>query len=210
MKIIAKNFIVYCDEKKKEEAEQLLQILSHDAERILDFFYLSQTEEKLDIIIYSNIDEYIKHVNQCGQQFYDWMIADTFDGKINILSIDICKKTNSHKNISLEDYSKLIIHEFVHICQQAVNPDCRECIWFWEALATNLSGQKIESPKTLCTKDDLIYHYTELPTAYSISYFLGQYMLKNMTHEKIYEYIKNPETLRCDVDEILNMAFSGV
>lgn len=206
MKIDAKNFAVYCDEKNKGSAERLLQILSSHGERILEFFKLSHIEEKAEIIIYSDIEEYAAHVNRCGQEYYDWMIADTFDGKINIVSVDICRKTESHRNISDEEYAKLIIHEFVHICQQAVNPDCNGCIWFWEALATNLSGQKIESPRSLCTEEELIFHYTELPEAYSISCFLGQYMLKNLTYEQIYEYIKNPELLRNDAGDILKAA----
>lgn len=203
MKITSDNFVVFCDKKYTEAAERLIQILTANSERILDFFKLNQNNIKVNIYIYSTIDEYISHIKQCNQQYYDWMIADTFDGNINIVSIDICQKINSHKSISLNDYSKLIIHEFVHICQQAVNPDCNGCIWFWEALATSLSGQMFESPKELCSKEDLLFNYTELPDAYSISYFLGQYMLKNMTHDKIFEYIKNPESLRSDVDEIL-------
>lgn len=206
MEITAQNFVVFCDERDSALAKQLLQTLGAGIERVLVFFRLNCIEEKVNIIIYSDADDYKNHVERVGQQYFDWMIADTFDGKINILSIDLCRMTGQHKNISKEDYSKLIIHEFVHICQQFVNPDCSGCIWFWEALATNLSGQNIESPAEFYTKDELMYHYTELPFAYSVSCALGRYMLENMAEEKIYGYVKEPELLRRDAENIIKSA----
>lgn len=206
MRMTAENIVVLCDDNNSQAAQSLMSILSSQSRRIVDFFKLSPAEVKAEVIIYSSAEKYSAHVSRCGQQYFDWMIADTFDGKINIVSIDICRMTEQHRNMSEEEYSKLIIHEFVHLCQQAVNADCSGCIWFWEALATNLSGQKIEAPHKLCTKEELTDHYTRLPEAYSISYFLGQYMLKNMTYEQIYEYIKNPGLLRRDAEDILKAA----
>lgn len=203
MEINTRDFVIYYNHEYGEAEKELLNTLSSNMERILHFLKLDNLKEKVDILIYSTIEDYIKHVFKCGQAYYEWMIADTFDGKINIVAIDVCKKTDSHKNISLEEYSKLIIHEFVHICQQEVNPDSYGCEWFWEALATNLSGQKMEYPNMICTKDDLMFHYAEIPNAYSISYCIGQYILQNLSYEKIYEYISKPEILRQDTEILL-------
>ena len=203
-KINTTNFTICYTNKTDEMVEELLNTLIANMERILQFFKLEQLENKTDIIIYSSINDYIKHVNACNQTYYEWMVADTFDGKINILSIVVCRNTNEHRNINVEEYSKLIIHEFVHICQQEVNPNSYGCEWFWEALATNLAEQKMDCPQEICTREELMFHYASIPNAYSISYYLGQYMLQNLSYEKIYEYVLNPEILWNDTETILN------
>lgn len=203
-KIDTTNFTIYYTNKSDEMVEELLNSLLVNMNRILQFFKLEELKNKTDIIIYSSIDDYIKHVNACNQTHYEWLIADTFDGKINILSIDICRKTDAHRNISIEEYSKLIIHEFVHICQQEVNPNSYGCEWFWEALATNLADQKMERPQEICTREALMFNYASIPNAYSISYYLGRYMLQNLSHEKIYEYVLKPEILWNDTETLLN------
>ena len=55
------------------------------------------------------------------------MNADTFDGNINLLSIEECRKTKAHSDITLEEFLENIIHEFVHACQQEINPDSKKC-----------------------------------------------------------------------------------
>ena len=105
-----------------------------------------------------------------------------------------------------EEYARLIVHEFVHICQQQVEPDCDGCVWFWEALATNLSGQVAEPVAISCSKEELMFEYQELPAAYAVSYQLGKYMLEHMSSDQIYEYICRPEILREDTEEILKAA----
>lgn len=190
--------------------EQLKETLKRHGTRIMQFFRLECLKEKLHIMIYSNPDDYIKHVEECGQIYYQWMIADTFDGKINLLAPDVCKKVDFHRNLTYDQYTKLIIHEFVHICQQEVNPDSYGCEWFWEALATNLAEQEMECSPISCTEEDLMYGYAELPNAYSVSYCMGRYMLNNLSGEKIYEYISKPAALRKDAGTILHTVIKSL
>jgi len=202
MKISTKDLIIFYEQDEKE-IEQLVNVLSQNLERILHFFRLESLSKPVEIILYSTTAAYMEHVVNCGLTYQEWMIADTFDGKINIATIEVCKKSISHQAMTSEEYSKLIIHELVHICQQEVNPNCYGCEWFWEALATNLAEQKMSYPQTLCTKDELMFRYAEIPNAYSISYHLGQYMLKNLPEEKIYDYIVNPNELWKDTENLL-------
>lgn len=51
-----------------------------------------------------------------------------------------------------------------------------------------------------------MFHYQQLPTAYSISYQLGKYMLEHLPHEQIYNYIRKPAALREDTEKILKQA----
>lgn len=194
------------EQKCGKLAKQVSDILLADTERILQFFNLSKLRKSTQVIIYSDVAEYIAHLEQCGQVYQEWMIADTFDGRINLLSLEECCKTVSHKNMRIEDYSGLILHEFVHICQQEVNPNAYGCIWFWEALATNLSGQSMKEAEISCTPEELMFHYMELPDAYAISYRLGKYMLEHLSHEQIYAYIVNPDSLWRDTESIMEAA----
>lgn len=177
--------------------------LLENMERIMNFFLLEKLDQKVLVVIHSNVDVYAAHVAECGQDYRDWMIADTFDGRIHILSLEACRESSSHAHMDREEYARLIVHEFVHICQQQVEPNCNGVIWFWEALATNLAGQVMAPVELNCSRDELMFHYQELPAAYSISYRLGKYMLEYLSHEQIYEYIRNPGALWTDTENIL-------
>ncbi len=181
----------------------ILDSLDRGMNRIIDFFELEQLSSKKEIVIYSSIDEYALHVNSYSP-YQDWMIADTFDGNINVLSLKCCQQIRSHRNMDCEEYKRLILHEFVHQCQQAINPNAYGCIWFWEALATNLSGQVFDDTEINCTKEQLMYDYINLVGNYSISYKLGKYMLANFDHARILDYVKSPEKLCNELDLILN------
>lgn len=180
--------------------------LRENMERIMGFFRLDGLEHKISVILYSDTDAYISHVEQCGQSYYDWMIADTFDGGIHILSLEACRGCPSHAGMDREEYTRLIVHEFVHICQQQVEPNCYGCIWFWEALATNLAGQEYAPVELPRDREELMFRYQELPDAYAISYRLGCYMLEHMPQQQIYDYIRRPQALWEDTEEILRGA----
>lgn len=51
-----------------------------------------------------------------------------------------------------------------------------------------------------------MFHYQELPAAYSISYQLGKYMLGYLPCEQIYNYIRRPAVLWEDTEKILEQA----
>lgn len=180
--------------------------LVENMERIKGFFRLDKLEEKIVVVIYPETGAYISHVEQCGQAYYEWMIADTFDGRIHVLSLEACRRSSSHARMGREEYARLIIHEFVHICQQQVEPNCSGCIWFWEALATNLAGQVMDPVEIHCSREELMFHYQELPAAYSISYQLGKYMLEHLSNDQIYNYIRKPAALWEDTENILEQA----
>ena len=186
--------------------EDISSTLLENMERIMSFFQLEKLEKKIPIVIYSELDAYSAHVEKCGQTYYEWMIADTFDGRIHILSLEACRQSLSYARMDREEYARLIVHEFVHICQQQVEPNCYGCIWFWEALATNLAGQATAPVEICCSSEELMFHYQELSEPYAISYQLGKYMLKHLPYEQIYNYICKPAALWEDTEKILEQA----
>lgn len=193
------------DGEAEESAKEISEALRKNAKRIMKFFRLEKFE-KITVVIYSKTDSYAAHLEQCGQSYREWMIADTFDGKINALTLETCRGVSSHAQMSKQEYARLIIHEFTHICQQQVEPNCYGVIWFWEALAVNLAGQVMPGAEINCDPEELMFHYNELPTAYAVSYRLGKYMLERLPYEQIYNYIRNPAALRKDTAKILRQA----
>ena len=203
---VTKYFDISYGGESEELVEAILGTLRENMERIMGFFQMEGLHQKISVVIYSDTGAYAAHVKECGQDYYEWMIADTFDGRINVLSLEACRRSSSHARMDREEYARLIVHEFVHICQQQVEPNCYGCIWFWEALAANLAGQVTAPVEIRCSREELMFHYQELPEPYAISYQLGKYMLEHLPYEQIYNYISKPGALWEDTGKILEAA----
>lgn len=206
MEKITENFIIEYEKQDENYVDELVNYLENNTKRILDFFELKQLKTKKKIIIWDDIEKYKKHIETTSSiKYLDYMIADTNDGNINMLSIYECQKTNEHKNITLDRFQKNIVHEFVHACHNEINPNDNGVIWFFEALATNLGNPYRYLHEIDCTKEELMYEFNNgLKNAYPIAYTLGKYMLEHYPHEKILDYVKNPHKLIQDIDIIIN------
>jgi len=203
MKISLDNFIIECD-KELDYINEVVSTLENKTSDILDFFELKGLKVKKRVIIFTSRDKYKKHLLNYVKEFKEWMCGDTFDGNINLLDINEARKSVSHQDMSLNEFIEDIKHEFVHSCQQEINPDAKdEVVWFWEALATNLSGQSFDDVDlSKCDFKLLKEDFANISYGYPIAYKLGKYMLENYPHGKILDYIKNPNLLVAECDEI--------
>ncbi|MDD6991695.1 MAG: hypothetical protein PUI48_07695 [Oscillospiraceae bacterium] len=199
------NFYMTFSPENKDLADLVSRTLGSKMNGIAAFFGLDGIDHCQKIIIYSTAEEYKAHAQQFTE-YYSWMIGDTYDGNINLLSLLRCREAQGHENMTEEDYIKLILHEFTHICQQQINPSADGVIWFWEALAQNLSGQTNEDIEITCSPKELSEDYINLFGNYAISCKLGRYMLHNLPHERIMEYVRYPEKLTADLPNIISEA----
>ena len=198
-------FIVEYD-KNIDYIDDLTFTLEKEMQRILNFFEISRLSEKKKIKIWDNREAYQLYLEQYVPQYYDWMIADTYDGNINMLSIEGCKKTKTHSDITMELFLQNIIHEFVHSCQQEINNDATNVEWFWEALATNLGNPFDHVTSIQYSKKELMYNFDSLSYNYSTAYTIGKFILEKIPHAQILEYVKNPQRLIGDTDSIIASA----
>ena len=207
-----KYFSMICEAACREDCEKMAVMLEQEMQRIMDFFGLKELSRNLMIYMTSDREVYKAHMEKiAGQnesiQYFDWMIADTYDNDINLLSLEACHEIEMHKEFDEEEYRKLIVHEFVHICHR--HCFCRTvtwdkfCVWFWEALATVLSGQNYPDIRIECTPEQLLTQFPDIPDSYTIANNIGKYMMKTMSHEKILHYIYQPEDLANDLAGIL-------
>ena len=151
------------------------------------------------------LNEYKKHIEQFTD-YKDWMCADTFDGNINMLSIEECHKTKSHEFTDVKHFKTTIAHEFVHICHQELQQSKEDMgdAWFWEALATNLGNPEQFNLSTFnTTSEELINKFNDISYGYGIAYTIGKHMLSTYDQETILNYVKNPKLLIQDTPRLI-------
>ena len=205
MKIELNNFIIEYD-KEINYMPNIISALENDTAEILDFFELKKLSKKKKVVIYTDREKYKEYLIPYVKEFKEWMCGDTYDGNINLLEISEARKSKEHKNMDIDEFIKCILHEFVHSCEQELNHK-EGIIWYWEALATNLSGQDY-TPISLidCDFKKLKSDFNNTPRGYNYSYTIGKYMLENYSKDKLLEYIKNPDSLKNDADDIFESA----
>ena len=106
------------------------------------------------------------------------------------------QESQVHKNFTLEDFKKSILHELTHICHHELTDGNNQPCYTWlaEGLATNLSGQKYYS-EIQCTYEEMIYNFYNVKNSYSIAYQMVKYMLENYNKEFVLNLISNYDEL---------------
>lgn len=107
------SFSVNYNDEDKAYITDLIETINTNLKRIMNFFRLEQFKQKKHVNIWNNLTDYKLYMEQYVDEYQDWMVVDTFDGNINILSLNLFL-SGPHKNRTLTDYCKIIIHEFVH------------------------------------------------------------------------------------------------
>ena len=202
MKIELNNFIIEYD-KEINYMSDIVSTLENNTVEILDFFELEKLSKKKTVVVFADREKYKEHLLPFVKEFKEWMCADTYDGNINLLEISEAKKSKEHANMDMNEFVKCILHEFVHSCQQEWNSNSNGTAWYWEALATNLSGQDY-TPVSLdnCDFEKLKSDFNGTKNGYSYSYTIGKYMLENYSKDKLLEYVKKTDLLKKDADDI--------
>ena len=93
------------------------------------------------------------------------------------------RETEIHRCMSKQEYQKMIVHEFVYVCQsqcfhRLIDKD-KFCLWFWEALATNLSKQEYPYIGVECTAEQLLLEFPYIPNSYTHAYNIGKYIISS-------------------------------
>lgn len=202
MKIELSNFIIECYQDISY-MPNIIATLENNTIEILDFFELGKLSQKKKVVIFTDREKYKKHLLPFVKEYKEWMCADTYDGNINLLEISEARKSKEHENMDMDEFIKCILHEFVHSCQQELNPNSEGVAWYWEALATNLSNQdySVVSLEN-CDFKKLKSDFDDTENGYSYAYTLGKYMLENYSKDRLLEYVKNPNSLKQDADNI--------
>lgn len=121
MPSIRLNTIPLLYEAKDEACAQSIQaLLSANLQSLFDFFEIEGFAQPKQLILYPFIADYRQYKLASSGYYEEWMIAEQKDHAIRILCYDECLKTVSHVGQAQVEFEKLILHEFVHACQQEV------------------------------------------------------------------------------------------
>lgn len=202
------NFIIESD-MNLDYFNEIIDYILENEKDILNFFSLKELPEKCNIIIlsYKKFKDYI--IKNYGK-IYDY-IRGTTDGRtktIRILNIEDQRRHTIHKNSTVHNTAKMIIHEIVHICNDYVNDDYEQTIWFREGLATNLSNQnydlvKLDNCDFELLKNDFIGFGKG---NYSYSYTIVYYIINNYEKDEIQRLILNSRYLKDNSNRIFEEA----
>lgn len=146
-KIKLKYIIIEYPNKMLEELKEFIANLEKETERIVNFFGITNFEEKVKIKIWDNLNEFRAFAKE-NNFFIDnngnvmeWLCGITYKNNINTLTLEEYRKTKGHENGNLNDIIYLILHEFVHACHDKLTNNKKIYKWLADGLATTISNQ---------------------------------------------------------------------
>ena len=195
------------DKKSEKLVQTINEALLQNFQRVIDFWGIEKLDNHVKIKIYSELDDWIKfYENISGTQYQDYVVGCADGSDIYVLAYDEYKKTQMHKNDSLEDFQKVMIHEFVHICHnQLCTNKYNYSFIMGEGLATYLADQpynqaaKIDYPKETLFSNDFFSISNDL---YSVSQKIVRKLIEKVPHEKLIEYALDYTKLYKDWDDL--------
>ena len=206
------NFVV-TSEIKLDYFADIVNYLKENERPILDFFGLSKLPKKYQIKIleYPAFRAFI--VKKYGL-IQDYVRGDTDvkSSTIVILTLEDQLKYTSHKDTNLEEMLEMIMHEFIHACNNEVSKITRENIWLREGLATNLAHQDYEIVDlrpcdfARLKKDFNGYGHG----SYGFAYTIVNYILNNYSKPEINRLLTDNDYLVNRADDIFLEATTWV
>jgi hypothetical protein len=204
------NFDVFFEEINCCYITDLIEALEENLGRIMRFFELSRLTKKIAVRLWNSTEAYAHYLKPYIGEYHSWLVADTYNGDINILAYALFIQSDGREKSTMDDYRKVIVHELVHACQKEVNPQAKDVFWYWEALATNLAGQQYPLLDIPYTMPELSRGFMNLHNSYTAAYTLGRYLLEHYSNERLLEYARKPSGLIADSERILKETKSWV
>lgn len=140
--------IIY-NECDKVYINEIIDYFERNYKNVMRFLNLSKLEKELIIKFWDDSSKFCEKLkNITGLETPFWMIASSINNKndsisrIDSLSLKEIRKIDYHKDETIEDLKKTILHEFIHICHiDFCNYTYPKELWISEGLATYFSKQ---------------------------------------------------------------------
>ena len=121
MKIYKNDFFtVFSDNENLNNQQKIFNALNENLSRIMSFFEIKKISKSITVCIHSDLEEWRNFFNSLGSQYQDYVVGCAWEGKIDVLAFEEYQKTQMHKDDSFDDFLKVVIHEFVHICTERI------------------------------------------------------------------------------------------
>lgn len=205
MKYETNEYEIIYNECDKEYIEEFIKYFEQEKENIFNFFNIEKLNKKLIIKLYDTIDKFAEYRHNV---LYEWSVGnmDVDDNNyyIHMLSYKELIKRKGHENQDIIDLYKLLLHEFVHVCHENIEPIRKSLIWVREGIAILLSHQYDNKEKRLtnCTLEDLVTNNNRI--GYINYYTLMNDALINNGVEYVKQLVSNSEFAKEETSKIYN------
>ncbi len=180
-------------EKSLPYIEEVITYFNGNYLYVMDFFELKSIGKPVKIILN---DDYETFKRQLANTYYDGDISKirpyyngyaVNEANSKIAIINYMSLPENYQSNSLEDLEKGIIHEFSHICCDAMtNYNYDDTYWVYEGVATFLARQYENSKLTASFEQIKNDEFVE----YSNYRCLFDTLVDNYSHEEVLETIK--------------------
>lgn len=152
--------------------KEIVQYFNDNYNKIMDSFNLKDLDKKLLIKLWDDNQSFSKNMGKLlelkPEDIPIWAVGFSINEKldnisqIHYLSLKEIRKIAYHKENTIIDLKKGIVHEFVHICHsQFSNYNYPEQLWITEGIATYLSNQYPNAKPNTTIKEMLSNEYSE-------------------------------------------------
>lgn len=185
------------------EVKYISNYINNNIKDILDYFMIN-TISNISIILYSNYNDFCNAYSK-DKDIKPWIHAFAFNNIIHMLDLNTTINSTSHKNATLDYLSSAMLHEIVHIVHNTIERNNigynkKGYSYFREALACALGNKDFHKVIPM----DISLNELTSGKIYNYDYYytLGKYIIDNIPHEKVLEYVKNPSLLDEDINDI--------
>lgn len=186
-----------CDKRYIDDIINFFKLHYKD---VMSFFNIKKLDKKVVIRIWDNFDMFkIELKNITGDEIPFWTTGSAkndkndMNSRIDYLSLKEIIKIDYHKDETIDDLKKGILHEFVHICHsQSCNYHYPKEYFLTEGVATYLAHQYDNCNLSVPIKtilDDIEY------VEYKNYRFLFNKLLEIYSHEDILNILNNKKKL---------------
>lgn len=171
------EYIVFYNECDKEYINELIKYFEIEKIQIFKFFETKNLSKKLNINLYDELNKYVEYRdNKLNETSVGNIDVDDNNYYIYMLSYKELIKRKGHDKKDINDFFKLLIHEFVHICHEDNGTLHKSLRWIREGAAIFLSNQKYEEGLVDCKLENLISEGS--------NYYVNYYTLIKYSYEK--------------------------
>lgn len=193
---------IHYTDKDTDYINSLIDFIEKSEEEIVSFFDIENFGIKVMLNLFDDLGCFRKNIStrRKNNEVPQWLCGFSFieNNKfiINTLCLQEYRKTMGHANCNLKDLKHLIMHEFVHSCQQKyikLNTNTnRMPIWLKEGMAIFVSHQY---ENTKLDFNATLKEIIDGNTSYSNYYSMFSYVYNSYGKEYILELLGNCDKL---------------
>lgn len=181
------QYVIYYKDLEDETLADMATTLD-GISLVANEFFGEQDDEKTEVIVYKNVDEFQRSAYGLWMSLYleDWAVGASAHGKLLVTSPE-----NPDSSHNYNDMLEVLAHEYIHHRLKFYNdyPD----IWLDEGAAIYFANQKQTitdfrpSFEEMASQD--LGSFVEAE-GYTYSYYYFEYLYQNFEHNQVIELIK--------------------